>query len=163
MKQPIKLGSTVECVVSGIKGIAVSVTEVLNGNLRYVVQPRSDDPTKHPEAWEVDQQSLMVVDEGHSGLATKAPSFDIQVGDEVNDMPSGFAGTAISKTTHMNGCVYFSVVPKHREQAVLQDAPPASYLAAERLERTGPGLNKTVTSAPVKTSTGGPSTRAPRF
>ena len=45
----IPLGSEVIDVVSGVKGLATSMTELISGNVQYAVQPKSEDGKTMPD------------------------------------------------------------------------------------------------------------------
>lgn len=154
----IKLGSQVRCLVSGVEGIAVSKTETFNGNTRYAVQPRGEDAKSHPDAWEIDQQFIEQIGEGLSARTIEAPPVEIAVGDKVRDRASGLEGIAVSKGTHMNGCVHFNVVPKKEK---LTDDIAGAYFSVERLELVKKQAIET--PKPKSLATGGPSARAPRM
>lgn len=61
----MKLGSELRDKVSGIKGIAVSKTEFLNGCVRYSIQPKptKKDGTIPAELW-FDEKQLEIVGKG---------------------------------------------------------------------------------------------------
>ncbi len=159
----IKLGSTVECAASGVRGYAVAVSEMFNGNLRYSVQPHSEDGDKMLDAWDIDQQILIVVDDGISERATTPPSHELQVGMQVRDVLSGFEGSISTITTHINGCVMCVVIPKVKEASLLNEAPSGSFLPVERLEQIGNGARPIVEKVRKTPNTGGPSTRSLRM
>ena len=46
----IPLGSTVRCIITGLTGCATTETHQINGNVRYDVQPRSEDGKGMPDA-----------------------------------------------------------------------------------------------------------------
>lgn len=161
---PISLGSTVKCAVSGVQGFVVTCTETFNGNLRYGVQPSSEDGKSMPDAWDIDHQTLDVIDEGISSRAIPAPENTIEVGMLVRDILSDYVGTVASKTTHLNGCIYCLVVPKINPKSLLSDAPAGTHIAVERLVKDGEGVlaaRKQVSTPELRT--GGPSTRSIRF
>lgn len=60
-KKIIKLGSFVECIHSGFKGVAVARTVFINGCVQYEVQPRVDDKGAMPDSVGIDVDSLKVI------------------------------------------------------------------------------------------------------
>lgn len=156
----IPLGSRVRCVLSGLTGIAATETLQINGNIRYDVQPKSEDGKSMPEAWVIDVQSLEVVDAGISERATAPRAHTFNTGDKVIDQITGHEGIVTELVTFLNGCVFANVVPRKSGNALLTDAAPAgSMLPVERLKYIGKGLTIPATDKP----TGGPSARAVRI
>lgn len=156
----IPLGSTVRCAISGLVGIAAVETVQINGNVRYDVQPKSEDGKTMPEAWTVDLQSLEIVDEGVSARASEPRKHPIKNGNKVEDLITGHEGVATDIATYMNGCVFALVVPRKGDKTLLTDAAPVgSFVPVERLKVTGEGLKLAAEDKP----TGGPSTRAVRI
>lgn len=154
------LGKQVECKVSGLKGIATSRTHQFSGNIQYGVQPRSEDGRSFPDALIIDKQNLMLVDGAPSPGLDVTPEWDcsVAVGDEVVDALSGFTGTAVSKHVYLNGCIFFSVVPKHRPGSFVNAAPDGSWLDGKRLKV----VKAARVEPPKQKPTGGPSIRIPR-
>lgn len=160
-EKTIQLGSTVRCVATGLQGFAMTMTEMFNGNIRYGVQPKDADGSKIPDSWDVDHQTLDVIDDGISARSIKAPPNRIKVGERVKDMLSGFEGIASSKTTHFNGCVYCTVIPQVKEKALLNEAPTGSYIPVERLTKVDEGvMSKREEASKPELRTGGPSTKS---
>lgn len=159
----IKLGSTVKCVATGLQGYAMTMTEMFNGNIRFGVQPKDADGVKIPDSWDVDHQTLDVIDEGISARSINAsPShLRIKVGERVRDTLSSFEGIVSSKTTHFNGCVYCTVIPQVKEKALLNEAPTGSYIPVERLVKVDEGVMAMREKASTpELRTGGPSTKS---
>jgi hypothetical protein len=156
----IPLGSTVRCIITGLQGCASTETEQINGNVRYDVQPKSEDGKAMPDAWAIDLQSLEVVDAGISGRASAPRKHSIKTGQQVRDRITGHEGIVTDIATYFNGCVFASVVPRKTDKSILGDgAPGGSMLPVERLEVTGAGLTLPAETKP----TGGPSQRAARI
>lgn len=164
MKQEIKLGTTVRCVATGVQGYAMTATEMFNGNIRYGVQPKDDeDSTKMLDAWDIDQQTLDIVDDGISDRGTEPSEHSIKVGERVKDILSDFEGIVSAITNHFNGCVYCLVIPQVKATSLLTDAPAGSHIPVERLIRVDEGVlaKREEASIPAR-RTGGPSTKAVR-
>ena len=109
MTKEIKLGCTAVEQASGVEGTVISRMETFNGNTQYAIQPKTGKENKLPEAWNFDAALVKYKGVGISAQATPAQATDIQVGDEVEDIISGHKGICASKTTFINGCVYFDV------------------------------------------------------
>jgi hypothetical protein len=75
---------------------------------------------------------------------------EIQLGQQVKDIVTGFNGIAVAKIEHLNGCVQYAVRPK--QKASDKDMPEACYIDVEQLEIVGDGINK----KKKVTKTGGP-------
>ena len=61
MKKEIKIGDEVKSVVSGLKGIAVSRVEYINGCVQFGVKPRVGKDGKDTDCTYVDHKELEVV------------------------------------------------------------------------------------------------------
>lgn len=158
----IPLGSTVRCIITGLTGCATTETHQINGNVRYDVQPRSEDGKGMPDAYVIDMQSLEIVDAGISGTATKPREHSFKTGQKVRDVISGHEGVVTDILTFINGCVFATVVPRKTDKSLLSDGAPAgSMLPVERLELVDEGIRGRIAAAPMPT--GGPMTRAVRI
>lgn len=155
----IKLGCVAIDQASGLEGTVISMLEAFNGNVSYALQPKATKGAdKLPEAWNFDSALVKFKGKGISEQATPAQHTDIQVGDEVEDIISGHIGICASKTTFLNGCVYFNVeskgVPTKKIEAT------AMFLSCTRLKKMKVHLKPIVPKG--EKPTGGPSTRAMR-
>jgi hypothetical protein len=158
MKQEL-LGLYVRCTLTGVVGYASSKNEHLSGNIQYGVQPKSNDWLVMPDAWSIDTHSLEPI-AGEKGVAViPARAADIPVGARVRDKVSGFVGIAVSKTTYINGCVGYTVVPPVTKGAMFNDVPAGSYILVERLEMIDEGLLAVAQKEREVEPTGGPSLR----
>jgi hypothetical protein len=157
----IIIGCIATDISSGFEGTVVSRNELFNGNVQFSVQPKAiKGAEKLPEAYSIDAASLKFKSKGVSANAITPQITDVQVGDEVEDIISGHTGIATTKTTFLNGCVYFDVVKKGNDAKKIEST--AMFLSCTRLKKT-----KAKTLAPITTvkgakPTGGPSTRAQR-
>lgn len=158
--QDIALGSVVTDLASGLEGTAVARSDLFNGNVQYIVQPKAfKGADKLPEQWSMDSLTLKVKGKGISAQAVTPQHTDLQVGDEVQDIISGHKGVATAKTTYINGCVYFDVVKPSNEAKKIEST--SMYLSCTRLTKVGKKRITPIVSAAEK-PTGGPSTRAMR-
>jgi hypothetical protein len=156
----IKIGCVVADITSGFEGTVTARNELFNGNVQFSVQPKAiKGAEKLPEAYSIDAVSLKLKGKGVSDNALAPQATDIKVGDEVEDIISGHKGIAATKTTFLNGCVYFDVIKPANEAKKTEST--AMFLSCVRLKKTAA---KTVTPIVPKGEkpTGGPSTRAQR-
>lgn len=100
----IKLGERVKDLSSGFAGITTSVTVVASGNIRFGVQPMSEKGDSIPQAYELDHHLLVTLDAGISHLTTEASPKLFKIGEEVEDIVTGFKGYITAVTTYINGC-----------------------------------------------------------
>jgi hypothetical protein len=156
----ITIGCVATDITSGFEGTVTSRNELFNGNVQFAVQPKAiKGAEKLPEAYSIDEVSLKYKSKGVSESAVKPQHTDIQIGDEVEDIISGHKGIAMTKTTFLNGCVYFDVIKKANEAKKIEST--AMFISCTRLKKTSA---KTVTPIVAKGEkpSGGPSTRAQR-
>ena len=66
-----KLGVKLKDLVSGLAGITKSRVEYLNGCIQYSIQTEVGTDGKFPESYWLDQDQLVQVDEGISGVVAK--------------------------------------------------------------------------------------------
>lgn len=157
----IKLGVTARDKVTGFTGVVTSRVDFLSGNVQFSLQPKGADGNL-PDAHYFDFHMLEFVDEGVSANVMLPAQTSIKVGNKVRDKASLFTGTATGKTTFMNGCVYFTVVPEMRTTALINEVPAGSFLEHTRLEVVGDGLIEPE-EKPKKRITGGPTSRVQRI
>lgn len=144
----IKLGFTVVDVTSGFRGTAIQLLEQMNGNVQVAIQPKGDG-VAYPEPMFIDHHLIDKVDDGVSKRATPVTEkIEIKLGQEVEDIATGFRGIATEKATYLNGCVNFGVLPKHVEREMFNNNSQASWIPNNRLKVVGDGICKTVKKAP---------------
>lgn len=156
----ITIGCVATDITSGFEGTVTAKNELFNGNVQYSIQPKAiKGAEKLPEAYSIDEVSLKFKNKGVSENAVAPQHTDIKLGDEVEDIISGHKGIATTKTTFLNGCVYFDVQKKGNEAKKIEST--AMFLSCTRLKKTAA---KTLTPLVPKGEkpTGGPSTRAQR-
>lgn len=61
----------------------------------------------------------------------------IKLGDKVRDTITGFEGTAIARTEHINGCVQYDIIPPVDEDGKLQDTVSIDEPQLEVIEENG--------------------------
>lgn len=162
----IKLGTLCRDRLSGYVGVACQRVDYIGGMTQFALQPRGTDfkDGKYPDAYNIDEPQIEAVDlkkvklpgyEGWTPLEITEPEdFGIRLGSQVEDVVSGFKGHTVSKTTFINGCVYFTVeakANKEKPQEIVQ-----RFLPAKRLKYLNDGVIDKVSTA----KTYGPTSRA---
>ena len=156
----IKIGCLVVDLASGLEGTVTSRVEMFNGNVQYGVQPKAfKGADKMPDPYSIDGAQLKYKGKGISDKASPAQATDIQLGDEVEDIISGHKGIASSKTTFLNGCVYFDVASKG--DAAKKIEATSMFVSCVRLKKISKTPLKPLVPQNEK-PTGGPSSRAQR-
>lgn len=147
MTQEIKLGMIVRDPVTGLTGTADAKYEMLSGSVQFKVQPLGEG-AKVEEGYFIDDFLLEVLGEGVSDRLTPADdTVTLRLGEQVQDTVSGVKGIATAKVTYLNGCVYFSMMPKAPWYA-MASVPDVLTIDHKRLKKIGEGLAPKVT-APV--------------
>jgi hypothetical protein len=109
MNRIIKLGSLVNDTVTGLTGMVTHLQVEMNGNRYMLFQPRGLNPeTGQPVKviWGVESRFV-----GGEMVDEPELPFDV-LGTEVQDLASGFEGTATGLCLHITGCVHITVQPK---------------------------------------------------
>lgn len=137
-----RLGQTLRDVVSGFEGLAIQMSENINGNIQFALQPKKKaDAEGYPDAMFIDHHMLEFVDDGVSDRVTEAVDMnDIILGAKVQDIATGFKGVAIEKATYMNGCIGYAVLPKMDKKNLLGGNPRACMIDQARLQVIGAGI-----------------------
>lgn len=169
-KKEVKLGHTVRDMVTGFTGIATQLVELLSGTVQFAVQPKlgaKATPGDYPNGMNLDIQTLEFVDDGVAKTVIPPAVTELVLGNEVEDILTGFKGTLTSKNTFINGCVYFHVLPKMtKEQKEQNKAPDSEFFDHARLKKISDGVVKKAAvtlEKPVAQRTGGPATRMSRI
>jgi len=138
-KKELKLGHTMRDWTSGFTGLSVCEVEHYSGLIRFGIQPPSKEADKIADALEVDAHTLEWVDDGRvADVLPPTGTPDFVLGNQVEDVVSGFVGIAMIKVTHLNGCVYYTVVGKHDSKAVIKENRQS--IEEARLKRWGDGI-----------------------
>ncbi len=131
------LGQIRRDACSGVEGTICARTEQFNGNVRYAVQPmKKKDELSMPEAYDIDQHLLDYIGPGISDRVTTPAVTSINLGDEVEHVITGFKGTAVTRTTYLNGCVHFVVQRKHNPAELIGGNPEGTYIECHFLKVT---------------------------
>lgn len=155
MTQEVRIGCTARDIVTGFVGTVARRQELLNGNVQYCLQPKCSDNGSLPDALSFDYQTVEYVDDGVSHMRVIPGETSIKLGMKVRDKASGFEGVATMKTTFLNGCIYFDVVPRIKDGQLLNEVPNPSFLSQERLEPVELPVPEKPLAVP-RTGTGGP-------
>ena len=141
------LGFVVRDSVSGLEGIADVRVTLINGNVRYSIQPLSSDGKKLEDSWEIDEHRLEVVHGGLSADVIKIPpNISIDLGFSVKDLVTGLIGIVTEKHESLNGCVNFLVVSKAEKGETSFHAK----LGYERLVKVNKGISEKIKQAAEK-------------
>jgi len=151
----IKIGCKARDLLSGYEGLVSSKSELMNGNVQFAIKTPQTDGV-WVDGMSFDAVQLEYVDSGISHLTKEPEATTIQLGQEVEDIVSGFVGIATVKTTFLNGCVYFDVAAKTTKDLETK----AMFIPNIRLKVVGDGVLKVI--KPAEKPTGGPATRAMR-
>lgn len=91
---------------TGFKGIIAAVGELVNGCIRYSIQPKMKPDDKGiPEQWDIDEQNVSVQGKHKVWFHT----FDFRTGDKVKSKINGYTGFIHSRTLSANGCEEYMV------------------------------------------------------
>jgi hypothetical protein len=159
----IKLGMTVRDPATGLTGIATFRSEQMSGTVQIAIVPQGDGSTI-PEGHFVDDFMLEFVDDG---VSARAPAADttakFRLGEKLKDTVTGLTGIAVDRTTYLNGCVHFSLMPEAKKE---KEQPRASHFDHKRLIKVSDGLavkaSKEEPKPEFKRSTTGGPTRSLR-
>jgi hypothetical protein len=165
MSEENLIGCTVRCVASNVKGIVHQKTELLGGTVQYSIQPSSADGSEVKDGYSIDVQQLDKIDDGISARRTDPVYPDIELGNEVKDLITGFRGVVTSRVTFLNGCVYFNVERKGPTTPENKDEERLRFFPSIRLSVVGAGIappKPVEATAPAARKPGGPTTRAQR-
>jgi hypothetical protein len=101
----LKLGTEVKDRASGLKGMLTHMVVAGDGSTTYLFQPKGLTENGGPvDKFFLDESRI------EGGVEVEEPYLyrDI-LGTQVEDMASGYKGTAIELTLHVNGCVHIGV------------------------------------------------------
>lgn len=132
----IKLGSMIEDLATGFRGIASQRLENMNGSIQYAIQPKSETGNTYPEAMFIDVHMLTVVGDGVSDKAFPAPIPKVCLGKKVVCSVTGVQGIATHMATYMNGCIAFCVTHKNSDGDAVE-----SWIDHNRLSEVGKGVS----------------------
>lgn len=165
----IQLGNIAHDKLTGFHGTISSRHEHLSGMIQYGLSPQiKKGSVELPDANTFDE-CILVVDK--AGIAKELPKIDdtvtIKLGEEVEDIVSGFRGIAVEIVTFINGCVYVQITSKTAKDK--DGKPTRLFLSHRQLKIVGSGLTakapetqKLAEEIAKRPSPGGPSSRVMR-
>lgn len=155
----LKLGCKAKTLIDGLEGIVMHRIEFFNGGVHLAVHTPGAKPGELGTETQIDIQSLDYIDEGISARVTQpkpGANCGIELGNEVEDLMTGFSGTANRRDTSINGCVHYEVVPREKKQKpektklkknakgqdvfTISERSRPRWIPAERLGITGVGI-----------------------
>lgn len=169
MTDTIKLGNKVKDVVSGFTGIVTARMTSLNGMVQYVVRPpqTKDKPDILPDAQFFDYQQLKIMTGGLKDIISNIVQTDIELGTQVEDIVTGFKGTAIAKMEFTNGCLQICIKPKMSKKDKDEGKmPEGEWVDSNQIKIVSKGTNtikKTIDAKKDKDDPGGDLSCLPRL
>ena len=104
-KYPV--GIEVICKQTGIKGSVAARGDLVNGAIRYTIQPKKNPKSDGcPDQWEIDEQNIKPI-KGKYSPSTHV--FKYRTGDRVKSLVNGFEGIIVVRTISLNGCEEYLV------------------------------------------------------
>lgn len=166
--KPIGLGDRARDPISGLVGIATSVTRYLTGSIRVGITPETvtkDGDPANPH--DFDQSALILVKAGvHTPMVT-GTKIALDLGDRIKCRISGFSGIVESATDFLHGCRRLGVGPEtlHEGKSIARE-----YFDEPELELTAKAVLQpvalSVRPAPApeqRRSNGGPTRETAGF
>ncbi len=100
-------GIEVRCLQTSLKGTIAGRGEMVNGCIRYSVQPHmTDKDTGCPEQWDIDEQNIVPIEGKYD---PSSYTFKYETGDKVKSKVNGFTGIIVMRTIALNGCEQYLV------------------------------------------------------
>jgi hypothetical protein len=138
----VKLGSAVKDLITGATGIAVGRCDWLYGCSRVAVEstvPGKDG--KPADCQWYDEQRVEVTEEGKHPAAPAKPC-NIQLGSEVRDRVTGFAGLAVAKTVWLGGNTLVMIEPTRLHDGKPVDSHSFDVDRVELVQKADPPVSK---------------------
>lgn len=152
------LGKTVQDVTTGYTGICITIVQKVSGNYQIGIQPKCADGGTFPECMWIDTQIIDIVDDGLVDRVTPITKLcDINIGDEVEDVISGYTGIVFEKSIHFNGCEMICVARRMKKK---DTTITYEWFSSKRIKVTT--KQKVVLDIAEKRAPGGPSVRMSR-
>ena len=159
MAHNFKLGQTLADRVSGFKGIADVRTDFLNGNVQFSLKGQVHGKDQKAPHQAFDAFQLELVSEGGVEAIPAPADTGIALGEKVKDIVTGMSGIAISKSTFLNGCVYYTVAADSKQDPKDLNEFFFDYCRLKRVSSGVVGAIKTRLAG--QPPTGGPAYRVP--
>ena len=100
-------GIDVLCKQTGLKGSIASRGDLVNGCIRYSVQPKkTDKDASCPDQWYIDEQNIKPIKGKHK---SSSYTFKYRTGDKVKSLINGFTGIIVERHATLNGCEEYMV------------------------------------------------------
>lgn len=157
----VVMGSEARDKISGLEGIINADLLTLNGVFQWALQPRGDGKDI-PEGWNVDPVQLEWIGEGLEASVPEPDHCEVELGDEAEDIVTGFRGIATQRSIQLNGCVLFKIEGKlgsKQGEEGGQIRAPNMMLLSGRLKK----VEAAARTATPRKKTGGPSNRVERM
>lgn len=151
----IPLGSRVEDIITGFKGVVTARTVWLYGCSRYAVESEELTEGKLVDPMFFDEQRITQIGESKLNVVP-SKEHNIQLGNKVKDRITGFTGVAVGITNWSSGNVTVTIEPTMLKDGKPVDSCGFDVHRVELMEETKPPVAKENTS-----TTGGPQ-RDPR-
>lgn len=137
----ITLGKSYQDAVTGFKGVAIILTEHINGCCQIALQPCTDDVSKFTDYQFFDYQRLSEVDGPvlrFPDFADDVPYFDL--GDKVKDKMSGFTGMTTMRVYRLNGSADYALQPavSEKEPGKMPESWSLPAITLEHVEKKPP-------------------------
>lgn len=111
------LGSKVTDSINGITGVIDAVLLKKNKSRQYSVQPKSVTGDARLDAWFLDEDQLVLVDEVLAKKDSREVVFEFCPGSKAKDKVSGITGIIIYAIHWINGCTSYTIQPKAKKGA----------------------------------------------
>lgn len=121
-------------VTTGIVGMVISISPMIDGSVQVCLQPPVEKPTdKAPDPRWVDEQAAEYVDDGEvARFAYAEPIGEWDFGDPVRDTITGATGIISEFQLCRNGCILACISPKSDGGA---NSPQPAWVSISRLQR----------------------------
>lgn len=150
----LKLGMTVQGMISGFTGIAAHLSESIHQEPQVNVTPKCKD-NEVKDSHFIDIGLVEYVDDGISNMCKEPPPLPFALGDKLRDRATGYTGIFVEKNTYINGCIFCVLCekydPEHHKGKVSR-----SVFSFQELEKIDDGLNKKPVAKSETTRKGGP-------
>jgi hypothetical protein len=107
----VSIGDKVKDMVTGYEGIVVSESQWMNRCIRYGVQGRCEEGKNPSEVLHLDEHQVMLITEGEVDFDLEENNNPqrVELGDEVEDLVTGFRGITVSSSRWINNQKRFGV------------------------------------------------------
>jgi hypothetical protein len=161
MNKVIQLGDEAKDEITGFQGIVTTFHEKLHGMDQVGIQPPCGADGKVPDAIAFDVSNVIVITKSKVSVTPLSDSDELEVslGDTAIDPVNNLKGVITCRTTFINGCTQFTLVPSELKKD--GERADVAYIPGPRLKLFTSGSVKNKTNESGKPKTGGPMTRLP--